>query len=168
MAELAPVVPAWVALVKGISDPATRVAACAVTLRVALTRLGPALAPLAEVGFATTHRELLKGAHFEEVVIDVLKGLIGWSWDRAGRVRELLVRTWAYEDWPPLTLLRAAQGDEDLFADLVREAKDSSYGKRALSRLWAAAQTAPDREPAWDRLLARLPSSVRDEPSRRL
>lgn len=161
--DIIPLIAVWAQMLTGLSDAKTHVTACAISVRIAVEKHDPALAPLAEVAFATTHRELLSGASFGEVAENMLGALLGWSWDKAGRLREELARAWVYDSWPPLTLLRAAQGEEGLFKDLVREARDFSNGKRALRRLWEAARSAPDRDASWDRLLARLPSSIREE-----
>ena len=156
-------VPGWTTLIHTLSDPAIYAAACAITLRVAFDHPEAALAPLAEVAFASAHRESLQDAPHGWLVTKIFSLLFSDDWDHAKQLRERLARAWVDNDWEPLSLLRAAQGDEQLFADLVRSAEHRSGGKKALRRLWKAARDAPAREWSWDSMLARLPRNVRED-----
>ncbi len=160
---IVPLVPAWVALVKGLTDSELRATACGISLRTALDKPEAALAPLAEIGFATSHRQLLKDATHGHLIVRFFAELFGSDWDKAKHLREALARTWVDHTWPPLTLLRAADGDAELFGKLASRAIEHSGGKKALRRLRDAARTAVDREPRWDRMLAELPRSVRED-----
>jgi hypothetical protein len=163
-AEMIPLVPAWVLLVKSLTDSELRTMACGLSLQVALNRQKVEFAPLAEIGFATAHQQLMANASFGHIVIRIFMPFIDDSdWDRAGQMREALARVWVENDWPPLSLLRAADGDSELFGKLASRARECPGGKKALRRLWKAALTDPSREPWWDRMLEELPRSAREE-----
>ena len=162
--DICPMVPAWIRLLEGIGDERIRTRLSALTLNVVLREGDAELAPLAEVTFATAHRELLAQARHGWFV----RNVFGWflaedNWDRAAQLREKLAKTWVKEDWPPLSLLRAVQGDGNLFDDLVARARQREGGKRALRRLWRAAQEVQEPDQGWRYLLERLPRSVRED-----
>lgn len=159
---IAPLVPSWVALVKSLTHSELRATACSISLRTALDKPDAALAPLAEVGFATSHRQLLKDATHGHIVARFFAALFGADWDKAKHLRDALARTWIDHSWPPLTLLRAADGDADLFRQLASRAIEHSGGKKALRRLREAARADSAAEPRWARMLAELPGSVRE------
>ncbi|MEP7122658.1 MAG: hypothetical protein ABJE95_17170 [Byssovorax sp.] len=161
--DIALLVPAWTALLRTFSDPAVYATACAVTLRVVFDHPDAALAPLAETAFAVAHRESLKYARHGWLVGNVFSFLFRENWDHAKQLRDRLARAWVNNDWPPLSLLRAAQKDEDIFADLVKSAEECSGGKKALRRLWKTARNAPKPELGQDRMLAKLPRHVRED-----
>ncbi|MEZ4301073.1 MAG: hypothetical protein R3B70_39420 [Polyangiaceae bacterium] len=162
--EIVALVPGWAKLVKSITDPQGRAAACGLSLQVALDRRDAALAPLAEVGFATAHRQLLQDGSHRSLVLSLFFPLFyDDDWDRAGRMRDTLARTWVEHGWPPLSLLRVADGDVELFSMLASRAKEQPGGKNALRRLLEAARSAADQPPEWEQMLAQLPRSVREE-----
>lgn len=161
--DIALLVPGWITLLRTLSDPAVYATACAVTLRVAFDHPDAALAPLAEIAFASAHRESLQHAPHGWLVGNIFSFLFRNDWDHAKQLRERLARAWVDNNWEPLSLLRAAQGDEHLFADLVKSAEDCSGGKKALRRLWKTARDAPAPERGWNCMLAKLPRNVRED-----
>jgi hypothetical protein len=163
ISEIAPLAPSWARLLEGITDAEIRAEMCALALDISLKHPDPALAPLAEVAFATVHKELLQGARFGFSILRWLRALFDDDWDRAGRIRGELARAWVVKNWSPLSLLRAAAGDEELFADLARRAYERPGGETMLRKLYKAARSAAGANPEWTRMLARLPRSVREE-----
>lgn len=80
-----------------------------------------------------------------------------FGWDRARAWREWLIDAWISQGWPPIDLLRAIDGDVDLFSSVCSRARMSGPGKNLLARLWSDLSNEPQLAAVWgERLTAEL------------
>ncbi len=168
MPELRAAAQDWARLLSVVEGRETKADLCSLSLGIALKDGDPAFAPLVEAAFGAAHRELLKDGQYDGLVLARLASWLGEllkgsaeDWDRARKLRRQLARIWVERDWPPLTLLKAANGDERLFEGLADEVLYLHGGKKALRRMVDAASRNGGAE-RWSQMIRALPKSVRD------
>lgn len=159
-----PMIPAWLRLLEMLTKESDKAKISAITLNAVLRKGKAELSPLAEATFTTVHQECLAESQHGWLIRKFAELFFrDDDWDRAGQLREKFARVWVEERWPPLSLLRTARADSDLFYDLARRAREQDGGKKALRQLWRAVQAETDAPEAWKEMILRLPRDVRGD-----